>query len=113
MSAGQQQQQEPKKKIKKGPNPRKPVYGSQIHKVMKQISFEASISSEAMLTVDAFVCDLERRLSDKAFKMAKYDQKSTLKAKHVKAAVNNMFRGDLLKVALSEGEKAINKFNTA
>jgi hypothetical protein len=109
----QQQQQETRKKIKKGPNPRKPVYGSYLHTLMKQINPEVSISSEAMLTIDAFVVDLETRLATKSFKMAKYDGKSTLKAKHVKAACFNMFRGDLTKVVVAEGEKALSKFNSA
>lgn len=101
------------KKIKKGPNPRKPVYGSYIHQVMKQIDGNVSISSEAMLVVDGLVVDLEERLRTKSLKMAKYDQKSTLKSRHVKAAVNNMFRGDLMRCAVAEGEKALAKFESA
>ena len=101
------------KKIKKGPNPRKAVYGSYIHQVMKQLDLNVSISSEAMLVVDGFVVDLEERLRTKSFKMAKYDQKSTLKARHVMAAVHNMFRGDLMRCAVGEGEKALARFGGA
>ena len=102
-----------KKKIKKGPNPRKPMFGSSLHKVMKQINPEVSISSDAMLVVDGIVVDFMDRLNAKAFQMAKYDQKSTLKAKHAKGAVANMLRGDLCKCALAEGEKALTRYMNA
>ena len=113
MSDGQQQQQEKRKKIKKGPNPRKPVFGNWLHTVMKQIDGGVSISSEAMLTVDAFVVDFADRLGTKAFRMAKYDGKSTLKARHVQGAVDCMFRGDLRKCAIAEGNKALTKYSAA
>ena len=97
-------------KKKKGPNPRKPVFGSYTHQVMKQINPEASIAADAMLVIDGIVVDFMDRLIVKSFKMAKYDQKSTLKAKHAKGAVHNMLRGDLAKCALAEAEKAIIKY---
>ena len=100
------------KKIKKGPNPRKAVYGSYIHQVMKQVNPNASIGAETMLVIDGIVVDFADRLGTKSFKMAKYDQKSTLKAKHVRAAVNNMLRGDLMRVAVAEGEKALVKWQS-
>ena len=101
------------KKIKKGPNPRKAVFGSYIHLVMKQLDSSVSISSEAMLVIDGIVVDLADRMGAKSFKMAKYDQKSTLKARHVQASVKNMFRGELMKCAVVEGEKALAKFQAA
>ena len=115
MPASQQQQEneDKKKKIKKGPNPRKPVFGNWLHTVMKQIDGNVSISSEAMLTVDAFVVDFSDRLGTKAFKMAKYDGKNTLKARHVQGAVDCMFRGDLRKCAIAEGNKALIKYESA
>ena len=50
-------------------------------------------------------CDFADRLIAKSFKMAKYDQKSTLKAKHVKGAVHNMLRGDLRNVRARRGRE--------
>ena len=100
-------------KKKKGPNPRKPVFGSYTHTVMKQVNPNVSIAADAMLVVDGVIVDFMDRLIAKSFKMAKYDQKSTLKAKHCKGAVNNMLRGDLAKCALAEGEKALTKFSNA
>tara|TARA_B100000780_G_scaffold247969_1_gene193135 strand:+ start:377 stop:724 length:348 start_codon:yes stop_codon:yes gene_type:complete len=103
----------PKRAIKKGPNPRKPMFGTYIHTVMKQIGGEVSISSDAMLVVDGIVIDFMDRLNAKSFRMAKYDGKSTLKAKHARGAVSNMLRGDLCKCALTEGEKAVAKFTAS
>tara|TARA_B110000902_G_scaffold10766_1_gene12995 strand:- start:1951 stop:2286 length:336 start_codon:yes stop_codon:yes gene_type:complete len=108
MSDGPQQQK--RRKIKKVHNPRKPLFGSYLHTVMKQIDGNVSISHEAMLVVDAFVVDFADRLGAKSFKLAKYDQKSTLKARHVKGGVNQMFRGYLAQCAVAEGEKALAKF---
>ena len=110
--AGSTTQNEIKKK-KKGPNPRKPVFGTHTHDVMKQIAPKASIAADAMLVVDGILVDFADRLIAKSFKMAKYDQKSTLKAKHVKGAVHNMLRGDLRNCALSEGEKALTKYENS
>ena len=101
-----------KKKIKKGPNPRKPVFGSYTHQVMKQIAPDASIAADAMLVVDGILVDFADRLITKGFLMAKYDQKSTLKAKHIRGAVHNMLRGDLRNCALAEAEKAITKYDS-
>ena len=105
----------PEKEIKKkkGPNPRKAVFGSYTHQAMKQIDPQASIAADAMLVVDGILVDFMDRLIAKSFKMAKYDQKSTLKAKHCKGAVNNMLRGDLARLALAEGEKALTKYSNA
>ena len=102
-----------KKTRKRGANPRKAVFSSYTYAVMKSIKKDASIASDAMLVVDGILVDFADRLIAKSFKMAKYDQKSTLKAKHVKGAVNNMLRGDLLTCALAEGEKAITKYESA
>jgi hypothetical protein len=107
------QDQEKRKKIKKGPNPRKPVFGSYLHQVMKQINSDVSISSEAMLTIDAFIVDFADRLGAKSFRMAKYDGKSTLKARHVQGGVDCIFRGDLRKCAIAEGNKALAKYQSA
>ena len=100
-------------KKKKARNPRKPMFGSYTHQVMKQINPQASIAADAMLVVDGVLVDFMDRLIAKAFKMAKYDEKSTLKAKHCKGAVNNMLRGELARLALAEGEKALTKYDSS
>ena len=97
-------------KKKKGPHPRRTVFGSYSHAVMKQLDGEVSIAADAMLVVDGIVVDFMDRLMAASFKMAKYDNKQTLKVKHARGAVNNMLRGELCKSALLEGDRAYKKF---
>tara|TARA_B100000795_G_scaffold183384_1_gene139043 strand:+ start:703 stop:1074 length:372 start_codon:yes stop_codon:yes gene_type:complete len=98
-------------KKKRGLNPRRAQFGSYTHAVMKQTDPAVSIASDAMLVVDGVLLDFADRLMAKSFKMAKYDSKSTLKPKHVRASVYNMLRGELAKCAVAEGEKALARFS--
>jgi hypothetical protein len=100
-------------KKKRGSNTRRAQFGSYTHAVMKQIDPTVSIASDAMLVVDGVLLDFADRLMTKSFKMAKYDSKGTLKAKHVRAAVHNILRGELAKCAVAEAERALVCFSNA
>ena len=73
--AGSTTQNEIKKK-KKGPNPRKPVFGTHTHDVMKQIAPEASIAvrGHARRSTRFLVRPGGPPDRPRAFKMAKYDR---------------------------------------
>jgi len=98
-------------KKKRGSNPRRAQFGSYTHAVMKETDPAVSIASDAMLVIDGVLLDFADRIMAKSFKMAKYDSKSTLKPKHVRASVYNMLRGELAKCAVAEGEKAMSRFS--
>lgn len=105
---------EKKKKRSKKP-PTEKGYGIYLHKVHKQLHGEKryTMSSKAMEVVNALVEDLERRLTDRAFSLAKFQKKSTLSAPHVQTAVKIVFPPDMGGMAISEGTKALTKYTAA
>ncbi len=102
----------PKKKIKKK-NTRKAEYGTYLHTIMKQIDPNITIKADAMLVVDKFVGDFVERLIDNGVKWAGYEDKTTFKAKHAQAALQTMLTGQLLKLAVAESNKALDKYTAA
>lgn len=87
-----------------------PNYNTYIHKVMKQVHPDLSISSVAIQQTNSMIEDLAARLVAKSAKIAGADKKSTLASKHVQAAVKVDFPFELAKHAVSEGTKAVTKF---
>ena len=102
---------EPKPKRKSRKSTEK-GYGGYLHKVHKQIHGDKkiTISSKAMEVVNALVEDLEMRLADRAFKLAKFQKKSTLAAPHVQVATKMVFPPDMGGMAIGEGTKALTKY---
>lgn len=87
-----------------------PNYNTYIHKVMKQIHPDLSISSVAIQQTNSMIEELASRLVAKSSKIAGSSKKSTLASKHVQAAVKVDFPFELAKHAVSEGTKAVTKF---
>ena len=102
-------QKTPKKKSRKSVDK---GYGSYLHKVHKQIHREnkLTISAKAMEVVNALVEDLERRIADQAFKLAKFQKKCTLAAPHVQVATKLVFPPDMGGMAIGEATKALSKY---
>lgn len=86
-------------------------YHSYLHKIMKQVHPKLMISSTAMQCANAFIMDLENRISNESVELAKFEKKSTLSAKHVQTCVKTMFPGDMAGHAVSEATKALSKYN--
>lgn len=99
---------EPKKKARKSVDK---GYATYIHKVLKQVHPQGiTISASAMEVVNALVEELENRVTNKAFDMAKFQKKSTLSAKHMQTATKVIFPREMGGLAISEGTKATSKF---
>jgi len=97
-----------KKRAKKNPDK---GYATYIHKVLKQVHPQGiTISATAMEVVNALVEELENRVSNKAFDLAKFQKKSTLSAKHMQTATKVVFPREMGGLAISEGTKATTKF---
>mgnify|MGYP002814714327 CR=1 FL=1 len=96
-----------KKKRKASGNP---AYSSYIHKIFKQVHPNLTISGKAMEIVNGLIEDLEARVSQRSFSIARYQKKNTLSAKHVQAAVLMVFPPDVGNHAIGEGSKATLKF---
>ena len=101
-----------KKKTKSGDSDK--GYSTYIYKVFKTMFTDpenkVTIAAPAMVLLNNLVRDLEDRVSNQAFKLAKFENKSTLSAKHLQTATKLIFPRDMSGAAIGEGSKATTKF---
>ena len=95
--------------VKKG----KETFNIYIYKVLKQVYPEMGMSKKAMSIMNSFVHDTFERLATEAGKLCKMNKKHTMDARAVQTAVRLVFPGELAKHAMSEGTKAVTKFNNS
>jgi histone H2B len=91
----------------------KESYNIYIYKVLKQVYPEMGMSKKAMSIMNSFVQDTFERLATEAGRLCKYNNKHTMDARAVQTAVRLVFPGELAKHAVSEGTKAVTKFNSS
>lgn len=109
------------KKVKKpssqgGTKRKKPntsSYSSYIYKVLKQVHPDTGISKKAMVVMDSFVHDIFERLATEAGRLARYNGKHTITSREIQTSVRLILPGELAKHAVSEGTKAVTKYNSA
>lgn len=92
-----------KRKTEKG-------YDIYIHKVLKKATDGKTISSKGMEVMNMLLLDLEERLSNKAFELAKFQKKSTLAAPHIQTAAKLVFPPEMSGMAILAGGAAVTKF---
>ena len=102
-----------KKDVKKSNRRRKESYASYIYKVLKQVHPDTGISNKAMSIMNSFVNDIFERIAGEASKLAGYNKRSTISSREVQTAVRLLLPGELAKHAVSEGTKAVTKYNGA
>jgi histone H2B len=86
-------------------------YATYIYKVLKQVHPDTGISKKGMVIMDNFVHDVFERLASEAGRLARYNKKSTISSREVQTAVRLTLPGELAKHAVSEGTKAVTKYN--
>ena len=86
---------------------------SYVYKVLKQVHPETGISTKAMNIMESFVNDLFERIAAEASKLARYSRQSTILTRDIQTAVRLLLPGELSKHAVSEGTKAITKYNAS
>lgn len=96
-----------KRKVK-----RKETYNRFIHRVLKQVHPDATISRKAMVIMNSFVWDIFDRTTIEAARLAKYAKKSTISSREIQTAVRLILPGELAKHAISEKTKAVTKFTS-
>lgn len=102
------------KEVKKHHKKRKyATFSIYIYKVLRQVHPEIGISKKAMNIMNSFINDTFDKLSLEASKLVRYNKKSTLSSREVQTAVKLLLPGELSKHAISEGTKAVSKFNSA
>jgi hypothetical protein len=71
------------------------------------------ISNKAMAIVNSFVSDIFERIASEAGRLARYNMKQTITSREIQTAVRLLLPGELAKHAVSEGTKAVVKFNAS
>jgi len=93
--------------------PKKGSFSVNVYKVLKQVHPDTGISNKAMIIMNDFVVDLFRRIATEAENLARINDKSTLTSREIQTAVRLILPGELAKHGVSEGTKAVTKFNSS
>ncbi|KAH3766405.1 histone H2B [Pelomyxa schiedti] len=88
-------------------------FSTYIYKVLKQVHPDTGISKKAMAIMDSFVHDIFERLALESSRLAHYNKRHTITSREIQTAVRLLLPGELAKHAVSEGTKAVTKFNSS
>ena len=100
-----------KKSTGKRRKSRTETYNTYIYKVLKQVHPNTGISTKGMAIMNSFMNDIFERLTREAANVARINKKKTLSARDIQTAARFVLPGELAKHAVSEGTKAMAKFN--
>ncbi|XP_055521053.1 histone H2B 8-like [Leucoraja erinacea] len=107
----------PTKKTSKGETKqrktRKHTYSVYIHKVLKQVHPDTSISSSAMNIINSFIDDIFERIASEASRLIRYSKRLTISSREIQTSVRLLLPGELAKHAVSEGTKAVTKYTSS
>ncbi|KNC96809.1 histone H2B.2 [Spizellomyces punctatus DAOM BR117] len=92
---------------------RRETYSTYIYKVLKQVHPDTGISNKAMSIMNSFVNDIFERIAGEASKLAAYNKRSTISSREIQTSVRLILPGELAKHAVSEGTKAVTKYQAA
>ena len=81
--------------------------------MLKQVHPNTGISSKGMVVMCNFIQDLFERIGNEAANVCRFSKKQTLSSREVQTAVRLILPGELAKHAVSEGTKAVTKFEAA
>lgn len=95
---------------KKRQKARKESYNIYINKVLKQIYPEFGISRSAMSIMDSMSNFIFENVAKHAAELAKKANKQTIGQREMQSACKLVFHGELTKHSISEGAKAINRY---
>lgn len=98
-----------KKKKKKG---NYSTYSTYIYRVLKQVHPDTGISKKGMDIMNSFVVDIFERIASEAGRLSRYNKRSTVSSREIQTAVRLLLPGELAKHAVSEGTKAVTKYNS-
>jgi histone H2B len=105
-----EKQTKPVQKTKK--KARKETFNTYIYKVLKQVHPDTGISNKAISIMNSFVNDIFERVAEEASRLAAYNKRSTISSREIQTAVRLILPGELAKHAVSEGTKAVTKYQS-
>ena len=87
------------------------TFKTYIHRVLKQVHPKIGLSKRSMSIMNSFVMDNFEKIAQESAKLAKTSKKATLSAREVQSAIRLVLPAELSKHAITEGTKAMQKFN--
>jgi len=66
-----------------------------------------------MSTINSFMNDIFERIATESGRLIRYNKKSTLSSREIQTATRLVIPGELAKHAVSEGTKAVTKYNSS
>ena len=81
--------------------------------MLKQVHPDTGISNKAMAIMNSFVNDIFERIAGEASRLARYNKRNTITSREIQTAVRLLLPGELAKHAVSEGTKAVTKYNAS
>merc|ERR1711941_93864 len=96
-----------------GPNTKSENFCTYIYKVLKQVHPDTGISKKAMVVVNDFVLDTFKRITETARELVMKQNVGTLTSRDIQTATRLCLPGELAKHAVSEGTKAVCKYNSS
>ena len=89
------------------------TFNTYIFKVLKQVHPQTRISKKGIKIINNFVTDTFDRIAQEASRLCRLSKKQTLGSRDVQSASRLVLPGELSKHAVSEGTKAMTKYNQA
>jgi len=96
--------------IKRRRKSRNESFNIYIYKVLKQVHPEMGVSKQTMKILNSFANDTFEKIAREAGNLVKYGKKQTMSARDILTATKLLLPGELAKHAVSEGNKALQKF---
>jgi histone H2A len=87
------------------------TYSTYIYKVLRQVHPDTGISKRAMMILHSMVADTLYRLVIEANRLCVVAKRTTLSSREIQSAVMMIYPGEVAKHGVSEGTKAMIKFN--
>ncbi|CAG9330861.1 unnamed protein product [Blepharisma stoltei] len=98
---------------KKSSKPKSNSFVIYIHRLLKQVHPDISISKKSMNIMSSFVEDLFERLSTESANISKYTGKKTITSREVLTGIKLLLPGELGSHAQKEAEKALSKYESS
>lgn len=99
-----------KKKNRKPKNNGLAIY---VYRVLKQVHPDMGMKRKSMSVIESFLWDVTDRLALEAKNLAEMNGRSTISSRDIQTAVRLIMPQELAKHAVSEGTKAVTKYNSS
>lgn len=88
-------------------------FNKYIHILHKYVDPSTKLSKMSMVIMNNFMMDIFERVASEASRLMSYNKKSTFGSHEVQTAVRLILPGELAKLAISEGTKAVTRYNAS